>query len=96
MITTNVHQSQQNPGSAPTPDEAANDFFLTSLNPPSNIATTSKPRTTARVTIAPITPATAFEIPDPLLDDDDDDDVADAEEDEAVELAQTPVVLPQT
>jgi len=72
---------------------APNLFLLTKRNPPSNMIRASNPRITANVTIAPITPATAFEIP-PEEDDCDEADVdADAEEEEVVE-AQTPVEFP--
>ena len=41
-------------------------FLLTSLNPATNIINPSTPKITARVTIAPMTPATAFDTPPPL------------------------------
>jgi len=65
----------------------------------------SIPRMTANVTMAPITPATAFEIPPPLeevLDEDPDEDPEDPlplelplPEDASKLGAQTPVLLPQ-
>lgn len=52
----------------------------------------STPRMTAKVTIAPITPATAFEMPP----DEEEVAVADEEEEVAVEVeAQIPLVFPQ-
>lgn len=38
-------------------------FLLTSLRPPTNMTNTSRPKTTARVTMAPMTPATALDTP---------------------------------
>ena len=74
----------------------ANLFLLTNLNPPRSKIAPSIARITARVTIAPMTPATAFEIPDPepedfeepLLDEEPSSPLRYAEE-------QTPVELPQ-
>lgn len=68
-------------------------FLLTTLMPPINRIKASTPRMTARVTIAPMTPATALEMPPP---DDEEEAVTDGEEEVEVELeAQIPVVLPQ-
>lgn len=64
-------------------------FLLTSLIPPTNMTNTARPRTTARVTIAPMTPATALDTPpDPELV------VAVAVVAGGAALAHTPVVLP--
>jgi len=50
----------------PAGDPPANLFLCTSLKPPASMIRISAPRMTASVTIAPMTPATAFEIPPPL------------------------------
>ena len=55
--------------------------------PPTNMAKTAKPKMTASVTIAPMTPATALDTPPPP----DDDLVAEAGE---AATAQTPVEFP--
>lgn len=54
------------PAVLPAGDPPANLFLLTSLKPATSMIRISAPRMTASVTIAPMTPATAFEIPPPL------------------------------
>lgn len=64
-------------------------FLLTSLMPPTTMTNTARPRTTAKVTIAPMTPATALDTPfdpEPV--------VAVAVVAGGAAMAHTPVVLP--
>ena len=65
--------------------------MFTTLRPASNKIRASAPRITASVTIAPVTPATAFEIPP-----DDFDEVVEPEVPVEVDVveAQTPVEFP--
>ena len=75
---------------------APNRFFETNLKPPASIIKPSIPRTTARVTMAPITPATARDMPPD--DEDNIEEVAEGEDPEDVDVAvdaHTPVVFPQ-
>lgn len=66
-------------------------FLLTSLRPPTNMTNTARPRTTARVTMAPMTPATALDTPpDPELD----EAVGEAVVAGGALAAHTPVLLP--
>lgn len=76
--------------------EAAPERFFEILSPPIKRINASRPRITANVTIAPMTPATAFEIPpDPDLDEEDGVAVEALPEAVADEGAQIPVVFPQ-
>lgn len=69
-------------------------FLLTNLKPATNSNKASAPRMTARVTMAPITPATGLLTPPPPLPLLPLDEDAGAELVEEV-LAHTPVLLPQ-
>lgn len=68
-------------------------FLLTTLNPAPNKTNASTPKITANVTIAPITPATALDIP-PLFSAEPESEPEEEEEEEAVVSAQAPVELP--
>src|SRR4051812_3657228 len=71
---------------------AAIPFLLTSLHPVTSMTKTSAPKITANVTMAPMTPATGFEMPS-----EDDDEAVDPEAPDGVvdAEAQLPVVTPQ-
>ena len=76
-------------------------FLRTSLRPATSIIRASAPRMTARVTMAPMTPPTAVEMPLPFplplfsLDEDEEEPAADDEEEVPDAGAHTPVELPQ-
>ena len=79
----------------PAGDPPANLFLLTSLKPATSMIRISAPRMTASVTIAPITPATAFEILLPLVVLGDEPEELVGPLDPSTLGAQTPVLFPQ-
>lgn len=87
-------------GDPPAGDPPANLFLLTSLKPATSMIKISAPRMTPSVTIAPMTPATAFEIPPPLEFEQEVVPDGELEElagplDPSALGAQTPVLFPQ-
>jgi hypothetical protein len=95
--TVSNHAFPPTPESLPAvlfPGTAFAPPFLTSLKPPTTTKTAISNKTTASVTIAPITPSTALEIPPPA-----EPPVAVAEAavelEAAVEEAQAELPLPQ-